>query len=414
MALGRATPADVTRKLFAFAVAMTLPVCALAASQQHSKAHAVRHSLTLQQKINAASAKARNLQRQLERKGGQLKSATVTRDYWQSQLDSTTSAISSTEAELRDLESRQNATLPVLLFHKRELLAAQRSLELHDREMQRRLVGIYEYGNPNYLSVLVAARSFSDFVESWDDVRLLIAEDQRVVRERQIAAEHVLTIEKRLEAEEIALLDNEQEQAQERSKLGALAVQRRNERDVAERYRHQIASEYDAMEDLTAAQNAYLENLLREQAAQDESGRRAAGIAGGLAHSNGYFSWPVLGIITSPFGWRSNPFGGGPEFHQGLDIAAPSGTTVKAAADGTVLMAQWYGGYGNFILLDNGNGYSTGYAHLSAIYVSKGQFVQRGQAIGAVGSTGYSTGPHLHFEVRVEGKPVDPAPRLIH
>lgn len=403
-----------TRRLIAFAIAVALPICALCAPEHHAQSRATRHRFTLEQQIRAASARARTLQRRLQLKGGQLKSATATRDYWQGQLDATDSAISSTEAEIRHLETQQNETLPILIFHKRELLAAQRSLELHDAALQRRLVDIYEYGEPNYLSVLVAARSFSDFVESWDDLRLLIAEDQRVVHEREVAAEHVLEIEKRLESEEIALLANEQQQSEERSTLAALAVERTNERDVAERYRHQVADEYAAMEDLTAAQNAYLENLLREQAAEDASGRRAAGIAGGLAHSNGYFSWPVLGIITSPFGWRSNPFGGGPEFHQGLDIAAPSGTTVKAAANGTVLMAQWYGGYGNFILLDNGNGFSTGYAHLSAIYVSKGQFVQRGQAIGAVGSTGASTGPHLHFEVRVEGKPVDPAPRLIH
>ncbi len=105
----------------------------------------------------------------------------------------------------------------------------------------------------------------------------------------------------------------------------------------------------------------------------------------------------MTGTITSPFGWRSNPFGGSPEFHQGLDIAAPSGTTVTAAAGGTVIMAQWYGGYGNYILIDHGGGYSTGYGHLSAIYVSSGQSVSRGQAIGAVGSTGQSDRPPPSF-----------------
>src|SRR6185437_7595919 len=140
-----------------------------------------------------------------------------------------------------------------------------------------------------------------------------------------------------------------------------------------------------------------------------EAQRRAAGITGPAesAGASGSFSWPVTGTITSPFGWRSNPFGGAPDFHPGLDIAAPMGTTVTAAASGTVMLAQWYGGYGNFILIDNGGSISTGYGHLSAIYVSVGQTVQRGQAIGAVGSTGHSTGPHLHFEVRFNGKPVD-------
>ncbi len=88
------------------------------------------------------------------------------------------------------------------------------------------------------------------------------------------------------------------------------------------------------------------------------------------------------------------------------------GTTITASAGGTVLMAQWYGGYGNYILIDNGGGYSTGYGHLSAFYVSAGQQVKQGQAIGAVGCTGACTGPHVHFEIRFNGKPIDPAPRL--
>lgn len=166
------------------------------------------------------------------------------------------------------------------------------------------------------------------------------------------------------------------------------------------------------MEDLSAAEEASLEALIVERERELQAQQQAAGIANGAGTSGGMFSWPVTGTITSPFGWRSNPFGGAPEFHQGLDIAAPSGTTVTAAAAGTVIMAQWYGGYGNYILIDHGGGYSTGYGHLSAMYVSSGQSVTRGQAIGAVGSTGQSTGPHLHFEVRIAGKPVDPAPRL--
>jgi len=159
-----------------------------------------------------------------------------------------------------------------------------------------------------------------------------------------------------------------------------------------------------------------IQERARELEAQRLAARRAAGITGSAATAPstgpGSFSWPVSGTITSPYGWRSNPFGGSPEFHQGLDIAAPTGTTVVAAATGTIILAKWYGGYGNYILIDHGGGYSTGYGHLSAIYVSDGQSVQRGQAIGAVGSTGQSTGPHLHFEIRIDGKTVDPAPRL--
>jgi murein DD-endopeptidase MepM/ murein hydrolase activator NlpD len=212
----------------------------------------------------------------------------------------------------------------------------------------------------------------------------------------------------------LQLQQEEQAQDEARSQLGSLADERRNLVTLAGIRRRSVATEVAEMEDLSAAEEASLERLILERERELQSAQRAAGIAGSAdsSGSSGMFSWPVTGTITSPFGWRSNPFGGAPEFHQGLDIAAPSGTTVTAAAGGTVIMAQWYGGYGNYILIDHGGGYSTGYGHLSAIYVSSGQSVQRGQAIGAVGSTGQSTGPHLHFEVRIAGKPVDPAPRL--
>ncbi|HEV7180248.1 MAG TPA: M23 family metallopeptidase, partial [Candidatus Baltobacteraceae bacterium] len=198
-----------------------------------------------------------------------------------------------------------------------------------------------------------------------------------------------------------------------------LAQERHNLVAVADDQRAHVATEVSAIEELSAAEESQLESLIqerqRELEAEREAARRAAGISGKPLPSEGgpgSFSWPVSGTITSPYGWRSNPFGGSPDFHPGLDIAAPAGTTVTAAASGTVILAQWYGGYGNFVMIDHGGNISSGYGHLSAIYVSVGQKVQRGQAIGAVGSTGHSTGPHVHFEIRVNGKPVDPTPRL--
>ena len=116
--------------------------------------------------------------------------------------------------------------------------------------------------------------------------------------------------------------------------------------------------------------------------------------------------WPVAGTVTSAFGERKNPMGAGEDFHPGLDIAADAGT---AAAGGRVVSAGPDGGYGNLIVVDNGNGVTTRYGHCAQIFARVGENVEPGQTIGAVGSTGHSTGPHLHFEVRVGDKPVDPA-----
>jgi len=127
-----------------------------------------------------------------------------------------------------------------------------------------------------------------------------------------------------------------------------------------------------------------------------------------LGRSLAAFIWPLRGIVTSRFGFRRHPIFRLRQFHQGLDIAAAQGSPVRAAFAGVVLFAGWYGGYGKLVIIDHGQGTSTLYGHLSAILASTGQQVPQGHVVGRVGSTGYSTGPHLHFEVRQNGKPVDP------
>ena len=125
--------------------------------------------------------------------------------------------------------------------------------------------------------------------------------------------------------------------------------------------------------------------------------------------------WPVSGIITSYYGTRGNPFGGmSSEFHKGQDIAAPIGTGVIATADGVVVIAGWQRGYGRVVYLDHGNGISTRYGHLSRIDVAEGQTIKRGDQLGLVGSSGRSTGPHLHYEVRLNGTAVNPGSYLPH
>ena len=118
--------------------------------------------------------------------------------------------------------------------------------------------------------------------------------------------------------------------------------------------------------------------------------------------------WPVAGSIRSGFGWRIHPIFGVRRFHSGVDLAAPHGTLIKAGDGGQVIQAGYSGGYGYSITLYHGGGFATRYAHLSSIRCAVGQFVERGQVIGLVGSTGWSTGPHLHFEVRINGGPQNP------
>ncbi len=363
-------------------------------------------------KIRAQKEKQAQIHARLEAKRSELHGVTLRYNDLQRQLGETNAAISQVDGRIGSLQAQASSTQRRIDWNTIQLDAATKSLALHDELLRRRLVNIYENGDLSYLNVLTSVRSFSEFVERWEDLRLLIAANERAVRARKAAEERVASVEADLERARLELVSQQQAQQEARNQLDTLASERQNLVELAGEQRQHVAAQVAEMEDLSAAEEAQLEVLIREREAELAAERKAAGIAGETEGGSGIFSWPVTGTITSPFGWRSNPFGGAPEFHQGLDIAAPTGTTVTAAAGGTVIMAQWYGGYGNYILIDHGGGYSTGYGHLSAIYVSQGQTVSRGQAIGAVGSTGQSTGPHLHFEVRINGKPVDPAPRL--
>jgi murein DD-endopeptidase MepM/ murein hydrolase activator NlpD len=141
--------------------------------------------------------------------------------------------------------------------------------------------------------------------------------------------------------------------------------------------------------------------------------RKPAALKAGAAPANVPSIWPVVGLLRSGVGMRSNPFGGSSvEFHKGQDISAPMGTPVFATADGVVAIARWMKGYGKGIYVDHGNGITTRYGHLSRIDVVEGQPIKRGEQLGLVGSTGRSTGPHLHYEVRINGQPTSPLPYL--
>jgi murein DD-endopeptidase MepM/ murein hydrolase activator NlpD len=375
---------------------------------------------SISQKIRAEQSRAQQLQWQLHQKRLQLSTATNRVTDLQGQLAQTNAAITQVNAHLDDLNTQADSTQRKLDWNTVQLQAAQTSLARHDAAFKRRLVAIYENGNLEYLNVLLSAHSFSEFIERWEDLQLLIASNERAVRERKAAAQRVAAVQADLESERIALQSQQEAQVRARTQLAGLADERRNLVAVADQQRRGTALQVAQMEDLTAAEEARLEDLIRERqrelAAEREAQRRAAGIAGVIppaeSGSPGALDWPLTGPITSPFGWRRSPFGGAPDFHPGLDIGVDTGTTVRAAAAGTVIMAQWYGGYGNYVLIDHGGGISTGYGHLSSIYVSVGQHVGRGDPIAASGNTGASTGPHLHFEVRKDGKPIDPSPWL--
>ncbi|MGZ4320330.1 MAG: M23 family metallopeptidase, partial [Gaiellaceae bacterium] len=180
------------------------------------------------------------------------------------------------------------------------------------------------------------------------------------------------------------------------SNQSSLSTAREHQKVALDQLSAQDRAEAEEIDALQAA-SARIADQIR--AAQAQSGSASSPSP---AANPGGLQWPVQGPVTSPFGWRWG------RMHEGIDIAVGSGTPVHAAAAGTVIYAGWEEGYGNFVVIDHGGGIATAYGHNTSVAVAVGQQVQQGQVIAYSGSTGHSTGPHVHFEVRVNGNPVDP------
>ena len=258
---------------------------------------------------------------------------------------------------------------------------------------------------PDTLSVLVSATTFSELIDSYEFANRIGLQDQRIAS--RVEKAKLLAAAKRRETERtqrltaatvsvIAARTDEarfvrNELAANRDTLAAAQALKRSALESSRETREEYLEEVEAL----AAQSASLAAAIRD--AQEGAGSTGTGTP-----SASGFIWPVNGTVVSGYGMRWG------RLHEGIDITASTGTPIWAAAAGTVIHAGWLGGYGNLVVVDHGNGLATAYAHASAILVAVGQQVAQGETISLVGSTGNSSGPHLHFEVRVNGIAVDP------
>jgi murein DD-endopeptidase MepM/ murein hydrolase activator NlpD len=305
------------------------------------------------------------------------------------------------ELELRELKlNKLNALFGVQTQRLRFLRAEYRTAL---NRLTGRLVAAYEADTPDELSFLLSSRSFSDFVDGLDYVRLVARRDKEItdsvlVSRNEVAAARAHTKVARDSMEHQAKIVAVRVH-QVRVLRDELLAAKQGLGEARERKKADLAS-------LTASERADAEEIdgLLQVSADLAAKIRAAQSHSTVtpAPSSAGFIWPVSAPITSPFGPRWG------RMHEGIDLGAGYGTPIAAAAAGTVIYAGWEGGYGNLVVIDHGGGLATAYGHQSRIAVSVGQQVAQGQTIGYVGSTGHSTGPHLHFEVRVNGQPVDP------
>jgi murein DD-endopeptidase MepM/ murein hydrolase activator NlpD len=379
------------------AVTLALAGAVATAARAETAAELQKKLRDARSRIDAAKGKKATLNQQIAGLDGKLAAI-------QDRLDGLGDQIASVEERLSVTREKLALLRKELRLKRRELEKAQARLELEQKNFQERVVLSYKSEDLDYIDVLLASSSFEDLISRVNVIHDLLGGNDDLVgdleatRDEVDAEKHAIAKREGAVADAAAVLQEKSDElaalraAQAESQAAALAV-RQQKTSALKGVNHDLA-ELERQENQLLAESAALTSVINGSS--------------GSGTGSGSLSWPVNGPVTSGFGWRIHPILGYKKFHTGIDIGVGYGVPIRAADGGTVIYATWMGGYGNVIIVDHGNGLSTLYAHQSSLAVGTGARVTRGQTVGYVGSTGFSTGPHLHFEVRVNGNPVDP------
>ena len=295
----------------------------------------------------------------------------------------------------KDVRKELDATEARIDENEDKLKVLNKDFAVKRDQLAKRVRDIYINGQINYLDVLFGAKDFQDFFTRMDLLKRVIQQDYDLVQVVFAEKTAIETSQKELEKDKAA-----------KEKLVVSAADRKKEAEKKQAAKQAII---DKMETDRATQERIInENLAASKEVEQMIRNSRYQPASPALSGGGALNWPLGGPITSPFGWRVHPITGASRFHSGIDIGGDYGDTIHAAGAGIVSYAGWISGYGYAVIIDHGGGISTLYGHNQALLVSEGQSVSQGQAIAECGSTGNSTGPHCHFEVRVDGEPVDP------
>jgi murein DD-endopeptidase MepM/ murein hydrolase activator NlpD len=291
-----------------------------------------------------------------------------------------------------------------LRLKRRELRLAQQKLVTERDNFEQRVVIAYKTDDLSYVDVVLSSTSFEDLLSRVSVVRDLIGGNDQLVGGLESTRDQVAREKRAVADKEHGVRSAVDDLQAQNDQLAALRASQAAQKAASLALRQQKNGQLRKVTGDLALLEKQENQLLAESQALTGVITGAQGAGGGTGH----MMWPVNAPVLSPFGWRMHPILHVRKLHTGIDLGAGYGTPIHAADSGTVIYATWMGGYGNVIIIDHGRGISTLYGHQSSLAVSTGAHVARGQVIGYVGSTGFSTGPHLHFEVRVNGNPVDP------
>lgn len=275
---------------------------------------------------------------------------------------------------------------------------AQKEIEESDELLNQRIRIMYKTSDMTYLQLLFESKSIPDLISNVYNVQNIVNSDLKLLEELEVKKEELKEYEVKLLKEKDRMTQVQNTIKSEQAQLASYSNQQKTQKENLDKEKNLLVAK---QQQLQRESNAMEQAILAEI--------RKSG-SNNQPYTGGSMLWPlpIRGTLTSPYSNRISPITGRAEFHLGQDIAAPAGTSVYAANAGKVVISQYQRSYGNVVIIDHGGGVSTVYAHNSSLLVSAGQTVARGQTISRVGSTGDSTGNHLHFEVRINGKAVNP------
>ena len=340
-----------------------------------------------------AEQQLQDVQRQMQVQQGKVAEAQRQVNSVSEQLRLIQVDLDGAQSEYKNVQNQLNYTEEQIAINTEILAKAEKNLADRTRVLNQRMRDIYKNGQVSYLDVLLGANDFGDFTTRMDFLKRILNQDVVLIAKVKAERELILQTKADLERDKAAILE-----------LRKAATAKKAVIETRKKDREAVLSSAVSQRDM--AERAYQE--LQETSRRIEQLIRSQQSGGRSTDSTGLLIWPTAGPITSPYGWRVHPIFGTQRYHSGIDIGADYGDPVLAADGGVVMYAEWMGGYGYAVIVDHGGGISTLYAHNSELYVSEGQRVRKGQQLSAAGSTGYSTGPHLHFEVRRNGSPVNP------
>lgn len=368
-------------------------------------------------------AYADDLDDQVQDLQGQIDSSRLEQENWQQVIEDVSAKLIQIQADLdaanarlQSIQTKQAEINAQIAQTQNEIVKMEAYLKTRQDVLNRRVRAIYMHGQLNYLEVILGANSFSDFANRVELLKRVIRSDYNLILEIQKQKAAIEAKKAQLEEDKRQLDALAAEAEKTRQEIAKKKAEQQKVLDAAKSNKAAAAQ----MEQDLNAQLASVRNLIQQRLAAAEAARQAAqqqaasddegggGSDDNYVQGTGAMGWPCSGPITSPFGYRTHPIFGTTIFHAGIDIGVDYGTPIHAADSGVVVYSGWISGYGNAVIIDHGGGISTLYGHNQSLAVSEGQSVSKGSVIAYAGSTGNSTGPHCHFEVDVNGSPVNP------